>query len=169
MSQRFKNVIVVPYCMDILLDDLIIQAPLNPTRQDNLNDRDWEGYRVEGFINGVYVGHITITRGLNCAGRYNDRFFLELSRNPPVPKPYVSYQETQEEFRGRGICGKLIILANEFYRGKLGTTLYSDTHFVISFEKQSKRVWQKLQEKNIAVFEPYLLESGELQDRWFIS
>jgi hypothetical protein len=93
---------------------------------------------------------------------------MDTSRNPPIPKPYVSFQETEEQFRGQGICGRLIVLANEFYRGKLGTTLYSDTHFVFSFKEQSKQVWRKLQAQGLAVFEQYVLETGEQQDRWFV-
>lgn len=130
--------------MKIDLDHLTIKAPLKPTRimdnrDINPNARIFEDYRVNGLLDGFLVGHITISRGMNCTGIY-DEFFLDISKNPPVPKPYVSYQETLEEFRGHGICGKIILLANEFYRGRLGTALYSDEHFMISFEKQSKRV-----------------------------
>ena len=152
--------------MIINLDDLTINAPMNPTREWNLNGRDWENYRVEGMLNGVLVGHVTISRGLNCVGGHSDKFFLDILKNPPIPKPFVGYQETKEQFRGNGICGRLIVLANEFYRGKLGTTLYSDTHFVISFKEQSKQVWRKLQKQGLVVFEPYVQESGEQKDRW---
>lgn len=154
--------------MRISLDDITIHAPTHPTRAWSLNDRDWEDYRAEGFLKDIPVGHVTISRGLNCTGRYDDIFFLDTSENPPIPKPYVSFQKTEEQFRGHGICGRLILLSNEFYRGKLGTTLYSDTHFVISFREQSKQVWRKLQAQSLAIFEPYVRETGEQQDRWFV-
>ena len=152
--------------MDISLDELAIKIPIRPTRSWTLNNRDWEEYKVEGRLDGTVVGYIKITRGLNVCGRYNDRFFLDMSFWTPVPKPYVSYQHTEEDFRGNGICGKLIMTANEFYRKKLGTTIYSDTSFVFSFKEQSKQVWRKLQAQRLAAFEPYVTETGESLDRW---
>jgi len=153
--------------MKINLDYLTIVPTVNPTREWNLNGFDWEDYRITGFLCDLEVGHITISRAEKYDEKY-DRFFFDGSTDPPTPKPFVAYQGTEEEFRGNGICGKLIIFANEFYRGKLGTTLYSDTHFVQSFRVQSKRVWQKLQEQELAVFKPYVLDSGGKQDRWFM-
>jgi len=153
--------------MAVNLDPLVINAPINP-REENLNGGNWEEYKVEGLLEGISVGHITISRSLNGTRMYDYKFFLDISVYPPIPKPWVSYQETKEEYRGNGICGKLIVLANEFYRGKFGTVLYSDTTFLTNFRYQSKRVWQKLQEQDLAVFEQYLSESGEKQDRWFL-
>lgn len=152
--------------MNVDLAKLVINAPLQPTRTWNLNDRDWEEYRIYGFIGNIYVGRITITRGLNLARRESDRFFLDLTQEPPIPKPYVSYQETEESLRGQGIGGRMLILANEFYRGKLGTTIYSDTIFVHSFRTKSKRVWEKLQAEGFAEYVPHKTDIGTQLDRW---
>lgn len=154
--------------MIINLDEVVIDASTFPARTWAFNRRVWEEYTVRGFLKDVPMGHLRISRRLNCVGRYDDKLFLDITKSPPVPKPYVSYQETEKQFRGQGICGKLIVLANEFYRGKLGTCLYSDTYFVASFKKQSKGVWKKLEARGLAVFEPHVVKNGKLLDRWVV-
>lgn len=154
--------------MNINLDDLRIEAALKPTKTWKRFQRDWERYSVLGLINGMKVGNITINRALNPVGNDYDSFFFDTSNDSPISKPYIYDWETLEEFRGNSICGKLIILANEFYKGHLGTTLYSETHFENSFQIQSKRVWQKLLEKGLAVYEPFQPKYGELKDRWYV-
>jgi hypothetical protein len=155
--------------MKTCLDTIVIDAPVKPILEWKLNQRNWERYDIHASIEGVAVARINITRALNLADRPNDSFFFDLSGSTLLPKPFVSWQETEKAFRGRGICGRVIILANEFYRGKLGTDLYSDTHFITSSRNASKRVWEKLQQQGIAKYEPHINVYGEPQDRWFIS
>jgi hypothetical protein len=153
---------------DLNLDHLIIHASQSPAYSWNCNGINWEKYEVHGIIDTMYVGRINIDRGLNTTVRYNDGFFFDLTKNPPMPKPFVAWQETEKEYRGKGICGKIILLANEFYRGKLGTNLYSDTHFIASSNGSAEMVWKKLQENGLAMYEPYVTENGIKQDRWVI-
>jgi hypothetical protein len=56
----------------------------------------------------------------------------------------VYWQGTHEKFRGNGVCGALIIAANEYYKKEFGTPIRSSTHFIQEYKKQSMRVWRKL-------------------------
>jgi hypothetical protein len=154
--------------MKINIDNLVIRASRKPLQKWNHIECDWENYRVYGYLDRICIGHITIVRASHSTQRIIDDYFFNVTNVPPMPKPYVSYQETEEEYRGNGICGKLIIFANEFYRDKLGTTLYSDTLFIQDFKHQAMRVWEKLEENGLAVYEPYITYSGNIKPRWFL-
>lgn len=161
--------------MIINLEDITIDAPAGPTRVD---DREkgmgivFEDYYVRGMLLGEYVGSMTVSRKI-IINRYSnfhrhdiDGYFFDFSTDPPLPKPYVAFKSIEDRFREHGICGQMTILVNEFYRGKLGTPLYSDTLFCRPFAEKAKNVWRRLQARGLAVFAPYVQTDGSTTDRW---
>jgi hypothetical protein len=135
--------------MEFSLDELVVELPPNPTREFS-TAYDWEDYLIRAFYKGEQVATITISRALKPLGEkrslshgtYNsDNFFFDMSQSPALPKPFIAFKETDKNYRGKGICGHITSMANEFYRGKLGTTIYSDTTFCC---ESAKTVWKKL-------------------------
>ena len=147
------------------LDLLTTEASSKPEKEWESNGRFWEDYIFKAFFNKEEVGYLRISRVLNQVGKSSDFYFLDFSRKKPIPKPYISFQRVYERFRGNGICGNLIILANEFYHEKLGSNLYSDTLFCDG-GKISKKPWLKLEKQRLVVYEPYFYEENNKHDRW---
>jgi len=121
-----------------------------------------ESYDIRATHGGKQIAKIKVTVRGNPEIYGNPKkpgdtihFFFDTTTRPPTPKPYVEWQETEPEYRGRGICGRLIKTANNFYRGRLGTPIHSSTHFILDNPCTSKRVWQKLEEQGLAMHEPY--------------
>lgn len=73
-----------------------------------------------------------------------DNFFMDFNFSPPKSRPYLFYMGTEEDYRGKGIAGRLIEFANEFFKNEFGTPLHSG----IINQGSAPRVWEKLvQEK----------------------
>lgn len=150
--------------MQVNLDELVVNAPKSPIKEWDNGGIHWEDYEAKAFYHGILAARIVVARAASeyrRQGPWSDSFFFDLSQALPVPKPWVDWQGTEEQFRGNGINGHLICCANESYRGKLGTPLYSSDHFLIHGGQSAKRVWQKLVEAGLAVYCP---EIGK--DRW---
>ena len=134
-----------------------------PVRTIENNDQIWEDYTVRGCVAGIPVGHLTITRNItpDISKIRIPYFWLNLSRSPPTPRPIVAYQGIFEDCQGRGLSGKLILLANEVCRDRFGETLSSDTKFAHNFSSNPKfhprpaqRVWEKLEQDGSAYYVP---------------
>lgn len=155
--------------MEIDLDKLEIGAPLEPTRkwrEKGRNGRALERYDIHVLVYERRVGAIRIMRALSITGNIDeDNFYFDFSSEHMTPKPFISWQETEDGYRGHGVSGLVISKTDEFYRLRLGP-LYSDINFLEPFGSASKKVWQKLEERGAARYEPHVLESGERLDRW---
>lgn len=152
------------------LDKILIEASAIPSRKLNVHGRLLEQYEVRAYLEGVYVAAINIERALNTTGKDSDRVFLDFRSSPPVPNPIVSYQKTEESFRGEGIIGRVIFLANEFYREFFGKPLYSTTYSTPSARRAApQRVWKKLESKGLAKYDPCVIKDKigtKFLERW---
>ncbi len=160
--------------MAINIKDIVIEAPLKPSRIIDGEKRILEDYFVNAYISGIRVGNLMITRAISKekiqTGTIED-FFFQMTSDGIISKPFVFGQNTEEEFQRQGVNPQVIILANEFYKGKLGTPLYSSTQFVVSAQGAPQKVWKKLVQKGLAVYKPftnidYFEKSSKLQPRW---
>lgn len=149
------------------LSKIDFKASLNPNDRWVNNNKYYERYTVKGFLENELVGRLNITRATHCDKKNYEDFYFEFKDRMYIPKPYISWQSTEENYRGQGINGHLITLANEFYCKAFDSPLYSDIHFIKNTRKSTKRVWKKLEKNGLAIFEPYKNETTkELQDRW---
>jgi len=150
------------------LDKIIIEPfPENPTcilRHEPGKIR--YDYKLSGFFNENEIGHLTISLMHHLENlRKRDNFWFDLSKKPPVIRPFVFFQKTEEAYRGQGVSGRLIVLANELSKIKFGQPLYSSISFVPNyfpiwdkkpkFEQPGKRVWEKLERDGLAKSCPY--------------
>lgn len=139
-------------------NDLSIIASTTPARIWDNNGDTYEEYVVFAFLKSAFAGYITIDRKVS---NYNiDEYYTELETGKP--KPLVYYMETEEAFRGNGLSGAIIKMANDFYGDSLGTRLYSPTHFIRN--SGSKRVWEKLENERAAEYEPATSYKRDLID-----
>lgn len=156
------------------LDEIVVDAPLTPWREWENKGSYHEDYEVLAYLGSIQVGRLVISRTVSTTRTHLSDFFWDLNTGIAISKPYVEWQSTEELFRGNGINGRVIFLTNEAYRGKLGTPLYSGTHFLQSAEGRAQRVWQKLTEQGLAEYVPHtptfhrgsLKKEYEQVDRW---
>jgi hypothetical protein len=120
----------------------------------------WEDYEVYGIIDGVKVGELEIARLVEYPDSKLSDFWHNLSFNPPLSRPVVVHQRTYEDFRGNGISGELIILANEIAKRRFNEPMASDITFLVNDKRNwqkggfaeypAMRVWEKLEERGLA-------------------
>jgi hypothetical protein len=146
--------------MKVDLSKLRIEFPERPNYD---NDRRTD-YRVECYFENEGVGHVTIARLNSCLAE-NDDFWAEKREEIWIPRSVVFFQETKLGFRGHGINGRLLVLANEETKRRYQMPLASSTNFLInelhnweehSFaEYPSMRVWEKLELEGLAYRKDY--------------
>lgn len=149
----------------------IESASAIPVRTLNLHGRVLEQYEVKASLGGVYVAMITIERALNMTGRPSDQIFLDFGKQPPVPNPIVSYQKTEKGYRGEGIIGRVIVLADNLYREVFEKPLCSYPHTRDSERRAPQRVWKKLEAQGLARYEPCEFRDAtrtKVLDRWVL-
>jgi len=148
--------------MKIDLSGLTINFSERPDniREDEQKGRLWRDYDVHCSIGGVKAGLIRVSLADKYPSEELNDFWHNLDTIPPAVRPVVVWQETEKDFYGQGVCGKLITLANEIAKVKFGQPLASDTHFIGSpaynwkergfAEHPSRRVWEKLEQQGRA-------------------
>lgn len=149
--------------LEDMIKDLEVIGSFTP--EPNFND-DIEKYKVDLFFYGENISSLIIFRALNKDNLENDQknYYFDLSKNSFISKPYVSSQNTYDPFKGKGLSGYLIKIANKIYRPFFNSPSYSDISFMddtISDDKPAVRVWQKLTDEGVAIYSP---EDGI--DRW---
>ena len=98
-------------------------------RKDEKKERTWKDFKVTGFLERE-VGHIKVSYTTKYPLEEINDFWHNIDYNPPRIRPVVVWQETLPEFYGNGICGRIIIKANEIAKVRFGEPLSSDTLFV---------------------------------------
>jgi len=150
------------------LDKIIIEPfPEKPSKIWDHEPRElFYDYRLFAFFNSEKIGHLTISvlHSLGDLRKRND-FWFDLSKKPQVIRPVVVFQGTEPPYRGQGVSGRLIIMANVLSKAKFQQPLSSDTTFCgNSFydangqyycERSAKRVWEKLEKEELAKYCPY--------------
>jgi hypothetical protein len=147
--------------MKIDLTRLTIDFPQNPTQVwDHSSSRIYYDYRVYGLFESNRVGYVNVS----IPGEMNDKkndFWFEKRGKIWIPRPVAVFQSTEEEYRGQGVSGQLLILVNQFVKNKYDASLASDTIFCsnpvgdwhdrgFSSGRPAKRVWRKLEELGLA-------------------
>jgi len=145
--------------MKIDLNKIKIRYPEKP-----FIDRDFrKDYKVFGFLGDDLVGHITVSLLDNAVSEKND-FWFEKRKRIWVPRPVAVYQETEHDFRGQDVSGKLLVLVNEDVKIKYQMPLASSTTFCLNstdwkvrgfVERPAKRVWEKLEAEGLAYRRDY--------------
>lgn len=89
-------------------------------------------------------------------------FWFSTHNGLAVPKPVVMDQHTAEEYRGQGIQGRLIMIANETAKFRFKEPLSSSVLFIDSpysergfHPKPGLRVWEKLEKEGRAHYKPF--------------
>ena len=125
------------YRLEISLDD---EPSL--THKD---DGNWDTHRFSAKIHGKEVAHITIDRLIKAKdpNLIGDEFYFD---SEGKPRPYLFYMQTEEEYQGFGIAGKVILFANKYFQDNFEVSLYSGT----LNDKNPIRVWEKLVESRDA-------------------
>jgi len=141
--------------------------PEKPTRIWNHDEKKiFYDYRLFAFFNAEKIGHLTISVLHSLEDlRERNNFWFNLSKRPHVIRPVVVFQGTEPPYRGQGVSGRLIIMANVLSKAKFQQPLSSDTTFCgNSFydangqyycERSAKRVWEKLEKEGLAKYCPY--------------
>ncbi len=113
----------------------------------SITDKLFEIRVVHAHYKGKEIGHITVMSLIKgTKEELESSFFRDFSFKPAKPRPYVFFLTVDDEFRGNKIAGKLIEVANDFYKSEYGTPLHSTTALV----ENSRRVWERLVEEGKA-------------------
>jgi hypothetical protein len=157
----------------INLEELRIDFPEKPCKiwADNPDILIYD-YQSTGYLFNQKVGYITISIA-SPDSKEKDWFYFSYLGSKIIPLPVVSYQSTEEEYRGQSISGGIIILSNEITKRIFKHPLISDTNFLQNKNSDWKkkgyarypgmRVWQKLEDDSLAYYHPY---DGE--PRWMM-
>ena len=149
------------------LSEIRIEFLEEPTRNFNHDNGNlWYDYDISAFIDKTKLGHITISRRTGIArDKKPDDFWFNLNFDPPIMRPVVVYQDTFEKYRGRGVSGRILVLANEKAKKIFDEPLASDTLFSQNQARNfagknyhpypGMRVWQKLDKEELAYFRPF--------------
>ncbi len=129
----------------------------------------WRGeYRTEysfiGYLTpDIKVGHITVAV-LDSDARKDD-FWFEKQGRVFIPRPLAFFLGTEPAFRGQGVAGRLLVLVNEKVKQRWQLPLFSGTSYCTNScwewkekgyaERPAMRVWEKLEERGLAVRKPY--------------
>ena len=76
---------------------------------------------------------------------FSERYY-DFSYKPPKPMPHVNGMHTDEEFRGNGLAGLLILSANQYFQKTQSISLWSG----FSYNRDSFKVWKKLENEGLA-------------------
>lgn len=152
--------------MKIDLTKLTIKFPEEPTeiKEDEEKRKCWHNYLVPCFSD-KQVGCIRVSLAIKYPEKYRGDFWHNLDVSPIKIRPVVIWQNTDENFYGNGISGKIITLANEIAKNRFNQPLASDTLFCASpscywdiydfAERPAMRVWEKLEEQGLAYRKDY--------------
>jgi len=144
----------------INLDELRIDFPQKPSKiWDHDSKKVFYDYRVWAFSGEDKVGHITVSVcqaypiGERCTFWFDRRCKYSA-------RPVVVFQDTEEDYKGQGINGRVIVLANELAKERFHQPLVSDNHFIRNPRHlhedfnyalyPSMRVWEKLEAAGLA-------------------
>ena len=108
----------------------------------------WQHYTFTAYEDALPIAQVDVDRVKEIKNPQlsTDPFFMDFDFDPPRPRPYLFFMGTEEVYRGRGIAGRLIEFANEFFKKQFGTPLHSG----ITNSESASRVWEKLVEANKA-------------------
>jgi hypothetical protein len=92
------------------LNDIIIKIEYRKPRDFD----DSEAKRVEelvfvGYHQHTKVGYIVVDRWIQPTdSQMNDSFFRDFNFQPPLPRPFLFFMNTENEYRGQSIAAHLI-------------------------------------------------------------
>ena len=136
-----------------------LELKLSEVKESENDFGKWEHYTFTAYDRDLPVARIGVDKLKEVKDRElsDDNFLIDSNFNPARPRPYLFGMHTDKNYRGEGIAGNLIKLANEYFKKQYGTPLHSG---VIN-KGSAPRVWEKLVDEKKAIEYDY-----EKDRRW---